>query len=60
MTPATIEMLLLGLQAGVAAYKQISLMNLDELPPELKQMLIAQRDKLTQEILRLDSLVIGE
>ena len=54
MNPATVELLLLGLKVGMAAYKQISLMDMEELPPEVKQMLITHRDNLGLEILRLD------
>ena len=56
MTPATIELVLAALKLGIAAYNQVQLMDLDELPPEVKQMLITERDKLTQEIMRLDGL----
>ncbi len=56
MTPATIELVLAALKLGIAAYNQVQLMDLDELPPEIKDMLIAERDRLGQEIMRLDGL----
>lgn len=46
---AALELILLGLRAGRAAMNQIRLMNLDELPPEIRDELIRERDALNAE-----------
>ena len=56
MTPATIELILAALRLGISAYNQIELMDLEKLPPDVKEMLLFERDRLTVEIRRLDNI----
>ncbi len=56
MPPGTITLILAAVKLGTAAMNQIELLNMDELPPEVKQELLDARDAMTMEIRRLDSL----
>lgn len=49
MDPKTIELIILAIRAGRAAMNQITLMNMDELPPEIRDELIRERDALNAE-----------
>ena len=53
---AAAELVLIALKAGKLAYKEIALMNLETLPPELRAALIAERDQLNEQMVRLDRL----
>lgn len=53
---AGIELALAVLRAGRLVMKEIELMNLDALPPELRNQLIAERDGLNADLARLNKL----
>lgn len=44
MDPATIEIILAAIRLGTAALNQVSLMDLDSLPPEVRTALLKARD----------------
>ena len=53
---AGIELALLVLRAGRLVMKELELMNLDTLPPELRAQLISERDGLNEDLARLNKL----
>lgn len=56
MTPAAIELLLLAIKLTKVIFEQIDLAGLDELPPEIREELLAHRESLLDEMARLDAL----
>jgi hypothetical protein len=53
MDEATVELILLAIKAGRVAMNQVSLMNLETLPPEIRDELIRERDALNAEWAKL-------
>ena len=54
------ELILLALKAGKLAYKQLALLDLETLPPEIRAELIAERDRFNAQMARLNWLGRGE
>lgn len=57
---AGVQLALLVLRAGRLVMKEIELMNLDLLPPELRAELIVERDGLNEDLARLNRLGQGQ
>ena len=53
---AALELILFALKAGNLAYKQLELMDLETLPPEIRAALIGERDQLNDQMARLNRL----
>lgn len=51
-----LELMLAALRLGRMAVKQIGLMDLESLPPEVRTQLIQERDELNTDLARLNRL----
>ncbi len=51
-----LELMLLGLRMGKLAIRQLELVDLNSLPPEMRAELLTERDQLNASLARLDSL----